>query len=76
MTTKTADTRNEVVNNSRGRQDPANKKSQKMAERVVSHIKKYNPSISHYRQAHAQNWLYILPKRQFRAQGFYHQVSR
>ena len=62
MITKTADTRNDVFNDNRGRQDPANKKSQKMAERVVSHIKKYDPSISHYRQAHAKNRLYVLPE--------------
>ena len=31
---KTADNRNEIVNDNRGRQDPANKKSQEMAERV------------------------------------------
>ena len=46
---KTCDNRNGIVNDDRGRKDPANKKSQEMAEKVVSHIKKYNPSISHYR---------------------------
>ena len=46
---KTRDNRNGIVNDDRGRKDPANKKSQEMAEKVVSHIKKYNPSISHYR---------------------------
>ena len=57
---KAADTRNEIVNENRGRQDPVNKKSQEMAEGVVSHIKKYNPSISHYIRAHIPNRLYIL----------------
>ena len=33
-----------------------------MAEKLLSHIKKYNPSISHYRWAHAPNWLYISPE--------------
>ena len=42
--------------------DPANKLSQEIAERVVSHIEKYNPSISHYRQVHAPKWLYISPE--------------
>ena len=56
---KTCDNRNGIVNDDRGRKDPANKKSQEMAEKVVSHIKKYNPSISHYRWAHAPNRLYI-----------------
>ena len=46
---KTADTRNEIVNGNRGRQDPANKKSQEIAEKVVSRIMIYNPSISNYR---------------------------
>ena len=59
---KTADNRNEIVNDNRGRHDPANKKSQEMAERVVSHIKKYNPSISHYRRVHALNRQYISPE--------------
>ena len=38
---KTDATRNEIVNDYRGRQDPANKKSHEMAEKVVSHIKKW-----------------------------------
>ena len=59
---KTADTRNEIINDDRGRLDPANKKSQEMEGKVVSHIKKYNPPISHYRQAHAPNRLYISPE--------------
>ena len=42
--------------------DPADKLSQEIAERVVSHIEKYNPSISHYRQAHAPKRLYISPE--------------
>ena len=46
---KTADTRNEIVNGNRGKQDPANKKSQEIAEKVVSRIMIYNPSISNYR---------------------------
>ena len=31
---KTVDTRNEIVNDNSGRQDPANKMSQEMADRV------------------------------------------
>ena len=46
---KTADTRNEIVNGNRGRQDPANKKLQEIAEKVVSRVMIYNPSISNYR---------------------------
>ena len=46
---KTADTRNEIVNGNRGKQDPANKKSQEIAEKVVSRIMIHNPSISNYR---------------------------
>ena len=59
---KTADTWNEIINDNRGRQDSANKKSQEMAEGVVSHIQKYDSFISHYRQAYAPNRLYILPE--------------
>ena len=57
---KTVDTKNQIVNDNRGRQNPANKKSQEMAKRVISHIKKYKP-ISHYRWAHAPDRLYISP---------------
>ena len=46
---KTADTRNEIVNGNRGRRDPANKKLQEIAEKVVSRVMIYNPSISNYR---------------------------
>ena len=59
---KTADTRNEIVNGNRGRQDPANKKLQEIAEKVVSRVMIYNPSISNYRWVHAPNQLYISPE--------------
>ena len=29
---------------------------------VISHIRGYNPYISHYRQSHAPNHLYVLPE--------------
>ena len=59
---KTADTRYQIVNDNRGRQDPADNKPQEMAKGVVSHIKKYNPYISHYRRFHAPDRLYISPE--------------
>ena len=46
----------------RGCQEPANKKTEDVVNCVKAHIKKFNPSISHYRCKHAPNRLYISPE--------------
>ena len=42
-----------------GKHEPGNKKSEEISVLVISHIRGYNPCISHYRPFHATNRLYI-----------------
>ena len=64
---KTADTRITVAVDLRGKHEPPNKKSEAIVKRVESHIRKYNPCVSHYRRAHAPNRLYISPEHSIRS---------
>ena len=46
----------------RGKDQAPNKTRGKLLQIVDSHIRSFNPSISHYRRAHAPNRLYISPE--------------
>ena len=64
---KTSESRNTLTEDNRGKQEPANKMTDDVAEKVLEHIKMYNPCISHYRRAHAPNRLYISPEHTVRS---------
>ena len=46
----------------RGKDQAPNKTREELLQIVDSHIRSFNPSISHYRRAHAPNRLYISPE--------------
>ena len=58
---KSNDSRADICDN-RGKCEPGNKKSEEISALVISHIRGYNPCITHYRRSHAPNRLYISPE--------------
>ena len=59
---KTSTTRLSDISDQRGKLESSNKFSDDIVNCVMGHIKKFNPSISHYRRKHAPNRLYISPE--------------
>ena len=55
---KPNDSRTDICDNRR-KQKPGNKKSEEILALVISHIRGYNPCISHYRRSHTPNRLYV-----------------
>ena len=45
----------------RGKTAAANRLSQETIQDVITHIKSYDPQISHYRRVHAPNRFYLTP---------------
>ena len=55
---KPNDSRTDMCDNF-GKHEQGNKKSEEISALVISHIRGYNPCISHYRPFHVPNRLYI-----------------
>ena len=51
----------ESNNDKRGKTAAANRLGHETIQDVITHIKSYNPQISHYRRVHAPNRLYLPP---------------
>ena len=56
------------LSDQRGKSD-GNKKPDDISDKVTNHILSFNPSISHYRRAHAPKRMYISPE--FNVSGMY-----
>ena len=56
------------LSDQRGKSD-GNKKPDDISDKVTNHILSFNPSISHYRRAHAPRRMYISPE--FNVSGMY-----
>ena len=59
---KTSNSRMSSEGDKRGKGPAPNKRPAELSEMVENHIRSFNPSISHYRRAHAPNRLYISPE--------------